>query len=103
MRGAGPSRLPFGGLGPEVALRVGAGDAQDEDGGKRAFGADAAALLLDLARGGHLGEEAAELDLGRALEAEGAGDVAPGGLGRVLAQEGEDLRRARGGGSCSGT
>ena len=90
-RRGGPIRLPFERLGPEVPLCVGSGDAEDEDGGKRAFGTDAAALLLDLAGGGHLGEEALQLDLRGALEAERAGDVALRGLGRVLAQEGEDL------------
>ena len=83
--------VPLGGLGPEVAVGVGAGDAQHEDGGKRSLRADLAAALFKQAVAGHAREELLELDLGRALEAKGAGDLALAGLGRVVAQEGEDV------------
>ena len=83
--------LPFRRLRPEIALGIRAGGAQDEDGRKRALGPDPAALPFELARLGHLGEQPLELDLGRPLEPEGAGDVAPGRQRGVVAQEGEDV------------
>ncbi len=83
--------VALGGLGPEVAVAVGAGDPEHQHRRQGALGADLAAALLELALVGHPGEQLFQLDLGGALQTEGAGDLALAGLGRVLAQEGEDL------------
>ena len=92
--------FPVGGFGPEVAVGVGAGHPEHEDRRQFALRADLAAALLELALAGHAGEELLELDLGRALQAEGAGDLALAGLRRVVAQEGEDV--VGGGKPCHG-
>ena len=50
--GAGVLDLPLGGLGPEVAVAVGSGDLEDEDGGQVALGADPAARVIVLRSAG---------------------------------------------------
>ena len=87
----GAVALPLGGLGPEVAGVVGAGDAEHQHRRQVAGGGVAAAALLHQAVAGHLGEQLLQLDLGGALQPEGAGDLALAGLGRVVAEPGEDL------------
>ncbi len=87
----GALALPLGRLGPEVARRVGAGDPHQHDGRQCALRADLAAALLDRALAGHLRQHLLQLGARRALEPEGARDVALAGDGRVLAQECEKL------------
>ena len=83
--------FPFSGFCPEVAVGIGAGDAQDQHRRQGARGADLPAFALQQALVGHVGEKAFQLDLGRAFQAEGAGDVALAGLAGIVADEGEDL------------
>ncbi len=86
-----PLAVPVGRLGPEVALGVGAGDPQHQNGRQLALRPHPALALLQEAVAAHAGEELLQLDLGGPLETEGAGDLALAGLRGVLAQEGEDL------------
>ena len=83
--------LPLGGLGPEVAHGVGAGDAQHQDRRQLAPGPHLPALLLDQTVAGHVCEQRLQRRAGRPLQPEGARDLALAGQRRVVAQEGEDL------------
>ena len=83
--------MPFQRFGTQVAIRIGSGDLQNADGGQLVRIAVGLITLLQMTFGLQLFEDAFEVDPRGTFNAEGFGNVALGGQGRVRGNPVKDL------------